>query len=123
MLRIVGTVSLACAALLSVACGGDDDASGDPKVDCSAPVPTFSELKANGKFAVCLGCHDSSKTGDAREHAPPDVNFDVYTGAQPHAEHVVEEVGEGKMPPAPKPALSADDKALIVKWAACGAPE
>jgi uncharacterized membrane protein len=125
MARIAWLLGLGCVALLSISCGGDDDPEESP-VDCSAPVPTYTQLQDDGVLSICTSCHTSQLSGAARTTAagvtPEGVNFDTYDGAKSHAAMISKEVREGHMPP---PNFPTDDhhEGLIVKWASCGTPQ
>lgn len=109
------------------ACGSDEEEEEEelpPVVNCvtAAPVPTFSQVQAFQ--AVCTNCHVSTKTGDARNGAPPDINFDQYASAKAHAEQAAIEVNVGAMPPAFSNLHLTDvQKTDLFDWAMCGAPQ
>jgi len=111
---LVGTLS---------ACGSEDEEEEElPEVDCSLTVPTFDQVTAFSQ--VCTNCHSSTLTGDARNDAPEDINFDDYASAKAHAEKAAEEVFEGAMPPASaNEMLTADQEQDLYLWALCGTPE
>jgi len=114
-----------------VACSDDDDndrvtpslnPSPRPEVDCQADVPTFGEVTAFQ--TVCTQCHSSTLTGEARNGAPGDHNWDVYASAFREAEDIVEEVAEGDMPPPSSGlTLTTEERQQIYTWALCGRPE
>jgi uncharacterized membrane protein len=111
--------------LALTACGGDQDADEDelpPVVNCSAvqPVPTFAQVQVFQ--TVCTNCHNSTKTGSARNGAPPEINFDQYASAYVHAEQAAIEVNAGEMPPASAHVtLTEAQKTELFDWAMCGA--
>ena len=114
-IMLVGTLS---------ACGSEDEEEEElPEVDCTATtIPTFDQVTAFSQ--VCTNCHSSTLTGDARNDAPEDINFDDYASAQAHAEKAAEEVFEGAMPPATaNEMLTADQEQDLYLWALCGTPE
>jgi len=113
-------------AALSFACGSSNQEEEElpPVVDCKAvqPVPAFSQVQAFQ--TVCTSCHSSDKTGNARNGAPPEINFDLYSSANSHAEQAAIEVNAGAMPPAfAQLSLTEVQKATLFSWAMCGAPQ
>jgi len=108
---------------------GDEDAAaagagGDagPSADCEVePIPSFADVAI---FAKCLGCHSTMVTGDARNEAPPDVNFDDYASAVGMAERAALYVFHGVMPPVTTGiTVTGDEKEQLYLWALCGTPE
>jgi uncharacterized membrane protein len=109
------------------ACGGNKDADEEelpPVVNCSAvqAVPMFAQVQVFQ--TVCTNCHSSTKTGAARNGAPPEINFDQYASAYAHAEQAAIEVNAGAMPPAVAHiTLTEAQKTTLFDWAMCGAPQ
>lgn len=109
------------------ACGGSNDAEEEdlpPVVNCSAvqPIPTFAQVQVFQ--SVCTNCHSSTKTGTARNGAPPEINLDQYASAYAHAEQTAIEVNAGAMPPAfANITLTEVQKTTLFNWAMCGAPQ
>lgn len=75
----------------------------------------------------CLRCHASSVTGDARQGAPDDHNFETRELVKDMTDHIVGYAGAGPtwanevMPPEdPQPSL--DERRQLAQWLACGAP-
>jgi hypothetical protein len=97
--------------------GGDDG----PSADCEAgTIPSFADVAI---FAKCLGCHSTEVTGDARNEAPPDVNFDDYASAVGMAERAAQYVFHGIMPPVTTDITVTDpEKEQLYLWALCGTP-
>ena len=112
---------------LFTACGSGEDEEEEelpPVVNCAtaAPVPTFTQVQAFQ--TVCTNCHVSTKTGDARNGAPADINFDQFASASAHAEQAAIEVNVGAMPPSfSNLHLTEVQKADLFDWAMCGAPQ
>lgn len=123
-------------ALLSVAafalpsCGSDSEAKGGPS---GATCPTDSTLtyETFGKGFMedyCTRCHSSVLSGDARNGAPSDHNFDslVEIQATP-AEHIDEQAAAGPdrvnttMPPS-SPRPTEEERRQLGEWLACGTP-
>jgi uncharacterized membrane protein len=111
---------LVCAGL-SLACGGSDDPPA-PLVDCTmVTVPRYSQLTA--ALSKCTGCHASALTGNARMMAPVGTNFDTYAAAKMKATLAASRVSFGQMPPPGATQLTADEKAALVAWGSCDAPQ
>src|SRR5262245_38743676 len=91
----------------------------------STPAPTFSKDVAPIVFKNCAGCHRPG------ESAP--MSLLTYADARPWARAMSRRVAEGSMPPWHADAesgtfenerrLTADEKAVISRWADAGAPE
>ena len=69
----------------------------------------------------CQNCHDSSKTGAARQDAPDDLNYDDLAVVRAEAESMYGSVLEGEMPPDGR--LSDTDTENVRIWLACGAQD
>lgn len=108
---------------------GDEEILGPPT---EATCPTGSTLTYTnfGKPFMeqyCTRCHDSAKTGSARNGAPLYHDFDTQLGIQQVSNHVDETAGSGPaatneaMPPdGAKPTL--EERQKLAEWIACGAP-
>ncbi len=105
---------LAIGGLAGTGCGEDL-----PTVDCTTPaVPTYAMVNA---FPVsCSTCHASTLTGSSRFGAPPNIDFDSFAAAMPHAMAAARAVFAGDMPPTG--VLPAGDKEVLYRWALCGTP-
>jgi uncharacterized membrane protein len=111
---------VAAATTLALACGSSSDGG---NTDCAAPVPTYAQLKT-GALTKCTNCHSSMLTTAAqRTAAPTNVNYDTYAAAKDQAEDGAHQVKIGQMPFAGSPALTEQEKADFLKWAACGTPQ
>ena len=97
-----------------------------PKADAAkAAVPTFTKDVAPILYANCVTCHRPGEIGP--------MSLLTYEDARPYAQAILEEVGQGHMPPwhaeAPEGTflnerrLSAADKNTLLKWAGGGAPK
>jgi cytochrome c5 len=77
----------------------------------------------------CLTCHSTSVTGDKRNGAPPDHNFDKLSDVDLLSMHIDEYAGSGPastnthMPPKGSKAPSDDERAKLSQWIACKVPE
>jgi hypothetical protein len=91
----------------------------------SSTAPTFSKDVAPIVFKNCAGCHRPG------ESAP--MSLLTYADARPWARAMSRRIAEGSMPPWHADAdsgtfenerrLTADEKAVIARWADAGAPE
>lgn len=89
------------------------------------PVPTFSKDVAPILYTHCTSCHRPGQI------AP--MSLLTYADARPYARAILEEVGDGHMPPwhaeaAPgtflnERRLTAAEKTTLLAWASGGAPE
>jgi len=115
------TSLLAVALVLATGCGGGDGfGTGVPSVDCSQPVPTFSEVLAFPR--TCNSCHTVQiADNDPRRDAPDGMNYDVYAAAVQYAEPAAISVNEGTMPLSG--GLTYTDRDALFLWALCGTPQ
>lgn len=94
-----------------------------PGPDC-ATVTTVWEGDAEAFFATyCATCHSQSLAGDDRQDAPVSVNFDSYSDIVGVGPGYVRAQIEGPMPPAGDPQPGDGERARIIDWLDCGAPE
>ena len=110
---------LAAGLLGALACSSDGDDQAQSGGVCDT-APSFGEVSAFS--AVCTSCHDSSLPYEARNGAPLGYDFDRYETARSEAEEIGEAVEAGYMPPPGYP-LSEAQKAAVLRWVECGAPE
>lgn len=103
----------------ALACGSDDGEKAGGGGVCDG-APSFDEVTAFSE--VCTSCHDSSLPYEARNGAPLGYDFDHYETARSEAEEIGEAVAAGYMPPPGYP-LSEAQKAAVLQWVECGAPE
>lgn len=71
----------------------------------------------------CLFCHSSTLIGSQRNGAPPNINFDTYTGALESADKIImRAVDEMTMPPLSSglPSLNQQQKEALLKWQETG---
>lgn len=119
--RVMRLPLFATLILLATSCGGDGDGFGEgiPDVDCSKPIPTFSEVRAFPNS--CNNCHSVQiADDDPRRDAPPGMNYDVYATAVEYAEGAAITVNEGTMPISG--GLQNRDREPMYLWALCGTP-
>src|SRR5215471_4413046 len=123
-MRIQSVVLAGCAAFSAWSLAAAVSADG-PKTTSGASVPTFTKDVAPILYKNCTTCHRPG------EIAP--MPLLTYEDARPYAKDILEEVGEGHMPPwhadAPpgtfenERRLSDVDKKTLLDWAANGAPK
>lgn len=87
----------------------------------------YTDVRSQIFSTICMNCHDSSKSGAARNGAPVDVNFDTYAAAtgwrstnQQISIRANTRVQAGTMPPSG--ALSPALQELMQKWIDSGWP-
>lgn len=116
---------------------GDGCCSGDAKIEFGPPTGvvcppggttlTYENFGQPFFGAYCLRCHSDQVTGDDREGAPWDHNFDTQFEALALKDHIDWMSGAGpnavndQMPPDdPKPSL--EERQQLSEWLACDAP-
>ncbi|HTM20879.1 MAG TPA: hypothetical protein VL172_10235 [Kofleriaceae bacterium] len=127
------TVFVLAITLLAAAAGCEEEELGPPT---GAACPDTSTLTydtfGSGFFgAYCTGCHGSDVTGDDRNGAPTDLNWDDFAIVMAHVDQIDRVAGAGPdatneiMPPAEDadtfPEL--DERQQLAEWIACGAPQ
>ena len=124
MLAVVLTRKIAAVALVAlVSCGatgpGDSDAGGtcprDLPASCPADAPTYDGGIAPIVEANCLPCHGPSGIS-------ADVPLGTYSQLYARRTDVLSQVYNCRMPQPPQPPLSAADRAALLAWLVCGAP-
>jgi uncharacterized membrane protein len=103
----------------ALACGSDDADEAQAGGACDA-APSFDEVTAFTQ--VCTNCHDSSLGFESRNGAPLGYDFDEYETASSEAPEIKIAVEQGYMPP-PGYTISEEQKAQVISWVDCGAPE
>ncbi len=106
-------------AIALTACGGDDGGPSLPTVDCSPPVPTFSQVRAFN--TNCTMCHALALPYEARSGAPVGMDYDVYASAVAVGDATASTVFQMTMPPSG--GLFPADKEALYKWTLCGMPQ
>lgn len=116
------------------ACGGSSD--GDEVVlgpATGALCPTGSTLtyESFGRPFMeefCTECHDSAKSGAARQGATAFHDFDTLIGVRMVMDHIDQAAGSGpnatndQMPPPGNPQPTLMQRQQLAEWIACGAP-
>ncbi|MCP3137146.1 c-type cytochrome [Pyxidicoccus xibeiensis] len=127
------TAVLSCSAALAlVGCGDDDDdGPGDGnEVACPPAGTALTEQNFGRPFldAYCTRCHASTRTGAARNGAPPGLDWDQLAVVRANAARINEAAGaqadgsvNQEMPPNDPRPMDAERRNLA-EWLACGAP-
>ena len=106
--------------LLVIACVGKEE---DSATGCERMPPlTYENFGEPFMLDWCRGCHSAALADGLRQGAPLEFNFeDVETIRELAPVISLKAVGPMPvMPPAAGP--SADERALLEEWLACGAP-
>lgn len=112
------------------ACGHGHGSEGKPS---GATCPTGSTLTYDNfgqtfMTTYCVSCHDSAKTGAARNGAPAFHDFDTLNGIKSVSNHVDEYAAAGPssvneiMPEGDGPFPTLAEREMLGEWIACGAP-
>lgn len=92
-------------------------------VNATGPAPTYAEVQAV-VLARCIACHASAPRIASFGSAPGGVNFEVPGSLRRHAERIRERVVATRtMPPGNLTLMTEDERALLARWIAHGAPE
>jgi cytochrome c5 len=125
MLARTGLIAVAIL-LSAAACGGGDEEHGEPTgATCpEGSTLTYESFGAQFMEDYCTRCHDSALTGEDRNGAPLDHDFDTLAGVLAVADHIDEYAAAGPnavntlMPPrAPSP--SEEQRRQLGEWLAC----
>ena len=118
---VTGAAGLILGAAIVAASGTAPEQGAAPK----PAIPTFSKDVAPILYRNCTGCHRPGEIGP--------MSLLTYEDARPRAKDIRDKVADGLMPPwhadkthgkfANDRSLSAEDKAVLVKWANNGAPK
>ncbi len=117
---------LLVAALIAAGCGNDGgNTGGDPPDDPDACETSYLDYASFGEAFLldwCNGCHSSALPANMRQQAPADVNFNTVEGVRQFQARIAARATGAMptMPPAGGP--SAEERALLAEWIACGAP-
>lgn len=111
-------------------CAHDSQVLGPPTEAECPPTSTLTYENFGKAFVedYCTDCHSSTKTGEDRNGATKDHDFDTLLGIRQVANHVDQTAGIGpasqnrSMPPEDEDQPSDDDRRKLAEWIACGAP-
>ena len=108
------------------------------KLDPVRPLPNGGNGGGNGTELVtytnavkaildahCILCHSTANTGDARNGAPVDVNFNTYELAAANALRAYARIQAGTMPPPGGIGIpvTTEEQTLFASWIQDGTPE
>jgi uncharacterized membrane protein len=125
-------VAVVSMAALAPACGdsGEDDQPSGATCPTGGTALTYANFGSEFISRYCLECHSTTKTGAARDDAPPDVNFDTLDLVKAQAALIDIEAGASpkrtntSMPPSGERAQpTSDERMKLGEWIACGTPE
>lgn len=114
----------------AVGCGDDHEEAEGTATQATCPSTqtlTYANFGQSFMQSYCLRCHSSAVSGDARNGAPSDHNFDSLDEIRPLSEHIDEYAGSGPaatntIMPEGDPKPSTEDRRKLAEWLACGAP-
>ena len=126
-------VLAAALGLATAACQdqGDDDTAGDDMGPWSSlderPCPdgsflTYESFGGGFMLTYCTGCHHSRLPADTRQGAPIEVSFDDLEDIRAWADRIWARSGDDNDTMPPVGPASAEDRARLGEWLACGAP-
>jgi mono/diheme cytochrome c family protein len=111
------SVGLAAILLATVSCGTKIDAVQDRDVgplDLPAAGVTWCNDIQPLMARFCASCHDSAKSGAARQGAPAGADFDTYATTAPSATAAKGFMQKGAMPPSGR--IPDVDLGLFLEW-------
>ncbi len=118
MAGALALVPLGALALLGAGCEEDSARS----QECARSGLTYQTFGEAFLVSWCRGCHSRELPEDMRQMAPLDVNFNTLDDVRARAGRVGFLVsGSQTMPPAGGPSMA--ERALMMEWLSCGAPE
>ena len=106
--------ALCAAALLLTACGGSPDCPNDLPQSCPMPMPSYANDVAPIISAHCLKCHSGAGPGKG--------DFRTYTGVFNSYPAMLTQFYSCRMPPEGEPRPSSQERALLLGWLVCNAP-
>lgn len=90
--------------------------------ECAESGLTYQTFGEAFLVSWCRGCHSRELPEDMRQMAPLDVNFNTLDDVRARSGRVGFLVsGSRTMPPAGGPSM--EERALMMEWLSCGAPE
>lgn len=90
--------------------------------ECAQSGLTYQTFGEAFLVSWCRGCHSRELPEDMRQMAPLDVNFNTLDDVRDRRGRVGFLVSEARtMPPAGGPSM--EERALMMEWLSCGAPE
>jgi uncharacterized membrane protein len=87
-----------------------------PAAQCGGELPSYERAVRPLLEAHCAKCHR------AGESAGEDHDFTHFDTLHAQRRSIAAVLRSGAMPPPPAPGPTPDERALLVRWASCGAP-
>jgi len=116
VLLVACAPAVACGGGSSSGAGGAGDCPDEVPATCPVPPPTFGASVSPIFNAVCTNCH-------APGQAASDQPLTSYAEISQRKDAIVLQIDSCRMPPAPTPPLTSDERAAILGWIVCGAPD
>ncbi len=102
--------------MLLAACGGSGaDCPNDLPASCPSPIPSYSTQVAPIIQAHCLKCHSGAGPGIG--------DFRTYPGVFNSRGQILTNFYSCKMPPQGEPPPTSQERALLLGWLVCQAPD
>jgi len=113
-----GVRTILIALVLLAACGGSESVScpNDLPQGCPSPVPSYRDQVAAVIGNRCGSCHAPG----GQEASLPFTTYPQVFGSR---STILNQVYHCVMPPAGNPAPDAQQRALLLGWLVCGAPD
>ena len=109
-------IALAASFALAACSGGGGTCPAEQPASCPADVPSYTNDVAPILETSCVTCH--SPTG-----VDPGKPLDTYAHVFDRRGEVLTQVNACRMPPEGEMAPSDDERAIILTWLVCGAPD
>ena len=114
-------------ALVIAACGGGGDAEGTFTQSVCPPTdpPSYASFGRTFMESYCTECHDSAKTGEMRQDAPPTIDFDSLALLRMSTSQIDKQAAFGPaamnrlMPPDGNPKPSDAERVRLGEFIAC----
>ena len=106
----------ACGGGSSAGAGGAGDCPDEVPTACPVPPPHFAADVLPIFTAVCTNCH---APGGAASGQP----LTSYAEISQRKDAILLQIDSCRMPPSPTPTLMAEQRAAILGWIVCGAPD
>lgn len=107
--------------------GGDEDGPPSGAVCPDNSTLTWENFGKGFMDSYCVRCHSTKLTGDARQGAPNDHNFDAVALVRDEIDHTDEQAAAGPdavntAMPIGSPTPTEAERRQLGEWLACGTP-